>query len=347
MRPRSISTRQSVRWRLQAPSERLEVHQTGQRAPHHVGGSRIFLAFDTYGAEHGRGCTMGVRGPEPGWYEDPDGEGQRWWDGEVWSEHRRQSQSYDDSDTVPDDGGMLLRVKAVGVSILAFVGFQVVVGMFVGAGLEYDTPAYTAVTLGTLVAAIWAGVAWYRNRTAAGRSYAESGDDGRADSSDDGPDVDELGWVAVATATAATFFGWYAASTMTLDGQPVPLSRLIEVVLSFGLVTGMDDIFQQVGQRVGMQVGMLALLFGPPICAALALAGAVRRSADLRKAAGVTGLSVALIIMGGLMVLSDTYGNVDAQFHLWVTIGLVGSSGASALESSGRTGRSAAEGPAG
>lgn len=30
--------------------------------------------------------------PPPGWYEDPDGRGGRWWDGQRWTEHRRRSE---------------------------------------------------------------------------------------------------------------------------------------------------------------------------------------------------------------------------------------------------------------
>ena len=28
-------------------------------------------------------------GPPPGWYQDPDGELTRWWDGTAWTEHRK------------------------------------------------------------------------------------------------------------------------------------------------------------------------------------------------------------------------------------------------------------------
>ncbi len=28
-------------------------------------------------------------GPPPGWYQDPDGELTRWWDGTSWTEHRK------------------------------------------------------------------------------------------------------------------------------------------------------------------------------------------------------------------------------------------------------------------
>ena len=28
--------------------------------------------------------------PEAGWYSDPDGDGQRWWDGQTWTDHRRE-----------------------------------------------------------------------------------------------------------------------------------------------------------------------------------------------------------------------------------------------------------------
>jgi hypothetical protein len=28
-------------------------------------------------------------GPPPGWYQDPEGSGKRWWDGRSWTEHRQ------------------------------------------------------------------------------------------------------------------------------------------------------------------------------------------------------------------------------------------------------------------
>lgn len=28
-------------------------------------------------------------GPPPGWYDDPNGPGERWWDGTRWTEHHR------------------------------------------------------------------------------------------------------------------------------------------------------------------------------------------------------------------------------------------------------------------
>ena len=32
----------------------------------------------------------GPQQPPAGWYEDPDGPGQRWWDGTAWTEHRQR-----------------------------------------------------------------------------------------------------------------------------------------------------------------------------------------------------------------------------------------------------------------
>ena len=34
----------------------------------------------------------GTQSPAPGWYDDPDGPGERWWDGERWTEHRHGSE---------------------------------------------------------------------------------------------------------------------------------------------------------------------------------------------------------------------------------------------------------------
>lgn len=32
----------------------------------------------------------GPQQPPAGWYDDPEGAGQRWWDGSAWTEHRQQ-----------------------------------------------------------------------------------------------------------------------------------------------------------------------------------------------------------------------------------------------------------------
>lgn len=32
---------------------------------------------------------VAASGPPPGWYQDPDGELTRWWDGTAWTEHRK------------------------------------------------------------------------------------------------------------------------------------------------------------------------------------------------------------------------------------------------------------------
>lgn len=58
-----------------------------------------------------------VGGPEPGWYQDPDGAGRRYWDGDRWTDHRLAAESTPASSrSMPGDfWAMLAAVVAVGI----------------------------------------------------------------------------------------------------------------------------------------------------------------------------------------------------------------------------------------
>jgi hypothetical protein len=98
--------------------------------------------------------TPGGSGIPAGWYDDPSGEGLRWWDGEQWTEHVHTAESAAAASAGTSDGDGLregkpprdlvkLResirgrgVKAVGMFLGAVVLVIVVVALLVSGGSE-------------------------------------------------------------------------------------------------------------------------------------------------------------------------------------------------------------------
>lgn len=72
----------------------------------------------------------------PGWYDDPAGAGvQRWWDGELWTEHTRLGAWSDRSVTLRNGhatAGLVLGIVAMVVNTLAVVSVVGLVLSFVG-----------------------------------------------------------------------------------------------------------------------------------------------------------------------------------------------------------------------
>lgn len=74
--------------------------------------------------------------PPPGWYTDPDGHGQRWWDGSGWTDHRQQPSN-------PTASGMGTGAKValwLGLGTLVLIGGCTALVAVVGTQAVQNTP---------------------------------------------------------------------------------------------------------------------------------------------------------------------------------------------------------------
>jgi membrane protein YdbS with pleckstrin-like domain len=91
--------------------------------------------------------------PPSGWYEDPDREGQqRWWDGAVWTDHRR---SLPEPPAAPPKADPVTQVGPR-ISQMLLGGEQVIISAAVHPGVAY-LPAIAVATAAALIFVVGAG----------------------------------------------------------------------------------------------------------------------------------------------------------------------------------------------